>query len=86
MPRYSVRLRIRCKQPPTPELLAELRGGRWGITATRRREMVSVRMSMEAGDPAGALARCMNVLLDRLGGEVVSAATDRVPRAVTGRS
>lgn len=82
MPRYAVRLRIDCSEPPTAQQLVGMRGGRWGISATRRGGMVSVAMLMDAGDPAGALARCMNVVLDRVPGAVVHAETDQLADVV----
>lgn len=81
VPRYAVRLDIRTDRPLTAERIAAVQGGRWGVRALGqpRGRKLSVDLSMEGGDVAGALIRAQNLVLDQLPGEITHAELTILP-------
>lgn len=75
MPRYDVRLDVRAARPLKAEVIQALQGSRWDVNATGapRSRRLAVTMSMQGSDPAGALIRAQNVILDVVPGDVTHA-------------
>lgn len=72
MPRFAVRLEVHTARPLTQAVLDEITGERYELVATGRprSSTLSVDLKMDGGDVAGALARCLNVVLDQVPGAV----------------
>jgi hypothetical protein len=70
VPWYRVRFGLAVTTPPSPEQIDALESA--GVLVWRRGDNLSTTVVTEAGDPAGATARAMNVVLDVVPGEVVS--------------
>jgi hypothetical protein len=68
VPWYRVRLRLSPASPPTAEQLAQLE--RAGVDVWRRGDELSVTVTVDGGDPAGAIIRAQNTILDVVPGEV----------------
>jgi hypothetical protein len=72
VPRYAVKLEVRANRPLTRQQIDELAGGRHEVRAMGgpRTTTLIVSLTIVGGDVAGALARALNVVLDRVPGEV----------------
>jgi hypothetical protein len=68
VPWYRVRLRLSPTSPPTAEQLAQLE--RAGADVWRRGDELSVTVTVDGGDPAGAIIRAQNTILDLVPGEL----------------
>jgi hypothetical protein len=65
---YRVRLRLTPAAPPTTEQLAQLTQA--GVLIWRRGEDLSASVTTDGSDPAGAIIRAQNAILDVLPSEV----------------